>query len=523
MNVSIDRQQAMERRDFDYYEARARDVIFEDITSCEENAEILQKLRDQDTSLDDISITDDYVIADDADRDWFTAGEGDDLGWLGYFIGKSKYLEELFIFSWEGVEHIEALIDGINRNQSISSLYIGTNLGGTSFQYLRPFFRNNNNLAQLTLDFEVGLECAQSIVLTLGESQCQSLTNLRLNDCNLGAEGFIGIATALRAYPQLRGLYLENNNIGLMGCIALGDTLRGWGESNLKYLDLDGNAIGDQGLQALLTAMTNSTLEQLYLSNNLITAVGLRSLSDYFQSESCCLKSLYLSRINFGDEGAVALAEGLNGNKSLTSLYFDPHQSGITHDGWAAFSKLVCDTSNVNNIYLSNHIIRTIGDHEMFSTPLEIRQYLELNGYLHPAIHKIFKSHPDLDMNPFFQWKLKLLPVVVDWFENCRSCMMYVNDPQEMMQRQSLPSRELSALYKFVRGMPSLVVTSYWQQFVVNAQAKRRRIDDERRRLEDERRMLDYDEEAAWLRLGGRPRIEGNSNLVSGSKRMRQE
>ena len=523
MNVSIDRQQAMERRDFDYYEARARDVIFEDITSCEENAEILQKLRDQDTSLDDISITDDYVIADDADRDWFTAGEGDDLGWLGYFIGKSKYLEELFIFSWEGVEHIEALIDGINRNQSISSLYIGTNLGGTSFQYLRPFFRNNNNLAQLTLDFEVGLECAQSIVLTLGESQCQSLTNLRLNDCNLGAEGFIGIATALRAYPQLRGLYLENNNIGLMGCIALGDSMRGWGESNLKYLDLDGNAIGDQGLQALLTAMTNSTLEQLYLSNNLITAVGLRSLSDYFQSESCCLKSLYLSRINFGDEGAVALAEGLNGNKSLTSLYFDPHQSGITHDGWAAFSKLVCDTSNVNNIYLSNHIIRTIGDHEMFSTPLEIRQYLELNGYLHPAIHKIFKSHPDLDMNPFFQWKLKLLPVVVDWFENCRSCMMYVNDPQEMMQRQSLPSRELSALYKFVRGMPSLVVTSYWQQFVVNAQAKRRRIDDERRRLEDERRMLDYDEEAAWLRLGGRPRIEGNSNLVSGSKRMRQE
>eukprot|EP00957_Ditylum_brightwellii_P201152 15324283-Ditylum_brightwellii.AAC.2 len=63
---------------------------------------------------------------------------------------------------------------------------------------------------------------------------------------------------------------------------------------------------------------------------------------------------------------------------------------------------------------------------------------------------------------------------------------------------------------------------SYWQQFVMNAQAKRRRIDDERRRLEDERRRLYYDEEAAWERLGGRPRIEGSSNLVSGSKRRRQ-
>ena len=524
MNVSIDRQQAMERRDFDYYEAHARDVKLEDITSCDGNATILQRLRDQDTSLDDISITDDYSIADDEDNDWFTAGEGDDLGWLGYFIGKSKYLEELFIFSWEGVEHIEALIEGINHNQSIKSLHIGTDLRGVSFRNLRPFFRNNNNrLYRLEFNFEVGLECAQSIAFVLDENRCQSLESLRFEDCNLGEDGFAVIATALRTYSQLESLHLQNNNIGLMGCTALADTLRGWGESNLKYLDLDGNAIGDQGLQALAAGMTNSTLEQLYLSNNLITGAGLRSMSEYFQSESCCLETLNLSRINFGDEGAVALAEGLNGNKSLTSMYLDPNQSGITDVGWAAFSKLLCDTSNVNNIYLSNHIIRTIGDHEMFSTPLEIRQYLELNGYPHPAIHKILKSHPDLDMNPFFQWKLKLLPVVVDWFENCRSCMMYVNDPQEMMQRQSLPSRELSALYKFVRGMPSLVVTSYWQQFVVNAQAKRRRIVDERRRLEDEMRMLDYDEEAAWLRLGGRPRIEGNSNLVSGSKRMRHE
>eukprot|EP00984_Skeletonema_dohrnii_P022697 scaffold11802_cov202-Skeletonema_dohrnii-CCMP3373.AAC.1 len=116
---------------------------------------------------------------------------------------------------------------------------------------------------------------------------------------------------------------------------------------------------------------------------------------------------------------------------------------------------------------------------------------------------KILKSHPDLDMEPFFQLKLKLLPVVGDWFQSARSRML-ANDLGEstLRQRQSLPSRELSALYKFVRGMPSLTAMSYWQQFVMNAQAKRRRIDDERRRLEDERRRLYYDEEAAWERLG---------------------
>ena len=518
-NVSIDRQRAMERRDFDYYEARARGVILAGITSCYENAEILRRLRDQDTSLDAIRITDE---ADEV-RD-FIVEEGDHLGWLGYFIGKSKYLkdldfyspEQLFINSWGEGQNIEAFMEGINHNQSITRLSIDADLGDVNFQSLSPFFRNNNNLAEVEFsNFELGLECAQSIALTLGTRRCQSLKVLRIEGCNLSDGGFAVIATALRAYPQLRELHLENNNIGLMRCIALGETLRGWCTSNLKTLDLDNNAIDDQGLQALAAGLTNSTLEELFLSGNLITGVGLRSFSTYFQSVSCCLKTLNLYGINFGDEGAMALAEGLMGNKFLKSLNFNPDHSGITDVGWAAFSKLVCDPSSINSTYHSNHNIRTIGHN---SSPLDIRQYLGLNGCPHPAIHKILKSHPDIDMEPFFQWKLKLLPVVTSWFGSCRS-RIYLG---ESIHRQSLQNRELSAFYKFVRGMPSLTVISYWQQFVMNAPAERRRVDDERRRLEDKRRRLYYDEEAAWERLGGRPRREGSSNLVSGTKRRRQ-
>eukprot|EP00984_Skeletonema_dohrnii_P034227 scaffold33508_cov96-Skeletonema_dohrnii-CCMP3373.AAC.3 len=484
----------MEMRDFDYYEARAQDVKLEDITSCEGNAEILRRLRDQswDTSLNRLSIADSYV------DDWFIVGEGDDLGWLGYFIGKSEYLGELFIFSWGEEEHIEAFIEGINRNRSIACLSIYADIGGVHFRNLLPFFRNNiNRLAQLELNFEVGLECAQSIAFVLDENRYQSLESLRFEDCNLGEAGFAVIATALRNQPQLEELHLDHNNIGLTGCIALGETLRGWGTSNLKTLDLDNNQIGDQELQALAAGMTNSTLEELYLSDNLITGAGLRSLSEYFQSESCCLKTQNVYRINFGDEGAVALADALMGNKSLTSLHFFPHQSGITNAGWAAFSKLVCDPSSINSTYLSNHNIETIGEHGMRGTPIYIRRYLDLNEHLgrrHAAIHKILKSHSDLDMNPFFQWKLKLLPVVINWFQSARC----------------LQSRELSALYKFVRGMPALTVVSYWQQQGINNQTRRRR--------------LDVEEETAWVRLGGRPRDEGNVEFIQiGAKRMRQE
>eukprot|EP00985_Skeletonema_marinoi_P027201 scaffold21960_cov180-Skeletonema_marinoi.AAC.1 len=493
----------MERRDFDYYEARARYVKLEDITSDENNAEILRRLRDH--SLDMLTIAGYYG------HGHFVVCEGDDFGWLGYFIGKSKCLGYLRIYSLgegEG-QNIEALIEGINRNRSIGSIYIRTDLGDVNFRNLTPFFRNNHRLAQLDLSFEVGLECAQSIAVTLSESQCQSLKKITIEDSNLSDEGLTGIATALRTYPHLSVLSLENNSIGLMGCIALGETMRGWETSNLKVLDLDGNNIGDQGLQALAAGMTNTKLEELYLSGNLITAVGLRSLSEYFQSESCRLKILNVLTNAFGDEGAVALAEGLMGNESLTSLHLS-EESGITDVGWAAFSKLLCDPSSIKSTYHSNHIITTIGEYDMPRTPLNIRRYLELNEYPHPAIHKILKSHPDLDMEPFFQWKLRLLPAVINWFQSARSRMVANDLIGESIQRQNLQSRELSALYKFVRGMPALTVISYWQQQVINIHARRRR--------------LDVEEETAWVRLGGRPRDEGNVEFIQiGTKRMRQE
>ncbi|KAK1734004.1 leucine-rich repeat protein [Skeletonema marinoi] len=278
------------------------------------------------------------------------------------------------------------------------------------------------------------------------QSQCHSLTNLRLDDCNLGDEGFAVIATALRTYPHLS--------------IRYGDG----GASNLKTLDLDDNRIDDQGLQALAAAITNTKLEELYLSGNLITAVGLRSLSTYFQSERCCLETLYLYRVNFGDEGAVALADGLMGNKSLKCLDFHPDQAGITDVGWAAFSKLLCDPSDVNSTYLSNHNIRTIGD---YSAPLDIRRYLDLNGHPHPAMNKILKSHPDLEMEPFFQWKLKFLPVMVAWFERAQG-----NESE-----QSIESRKLSSMYDFVRGMPMLVC--HQGQEKTRRRSRKRRLDGE--------------------------------------------
>jgi hypothetical protein len=97
----------------------------------------------------------------------------------------------------------------------------------------------------------------------------------------------------------------------------------------------------------------------------------------------------------------------------------------------------------------------------------DIKQYLEWNrgGTPHQAaICKILKSQPDLDMKPFFEWKLKFLPLVMNWFEGVRSSMRAYDLGESL---QSVQNRQLSAVYKFVREMPDLVMISYWQQLIV--------------------------------------------------------
>eukprot|EP00984_Skeletonema_dohrnii_P004378 scaffold1562_cov93-Skeletonema_dohrnii-CCMP3373.AAC.6 len=285
----------------------------------------------------------------------------------------------------------------------------------------------------------------------------------------------IEIATALRNQSQLEDLHLKYNNIGRDGCVALGNTLCGWQSSNLKCISLIDNNVDDLGLQALVEGMTNcSNLETVHLCDNRsITAAGIRSMSLLLQSESCSLTELKLHRIHFGDNGAIALADGLRGNNSLSRLFFAPTSAGITEVGWATFSKLLCDTSSINNTYLSNHTIERIGDgcNDYDANPPNIEQYLAWNRDERrdtaTAICKILESHPNLDIKPFFRWKLKFLPVIIHWFGRA----------QEAGLEQSLGGRKLSSVYSFVRGMPMLVIGGHQEK--TRRRSRKRRLDGE--------------------------------------------
>jgi hypothetical protein len=462
-------EEELNKRNEEYYDMLAQIIDLRNITSCKKNREILRKLRDNAWDEDIILTVRNYPSEDNPGGVNFCAEEDDDWGWLGYFIGKNKQIRTLDLAHLTELEcRGYAFMNGLCRNDSIEGLRF--HYTDIDFGLFSHFIIHNSNLKDLRFFYvDIGLENARSLAMALQQRLCKSLTGFCINGNNIEDEALGEITTALRSYPYLKELCVATNSlIGRGGCESLGTIIRS-AALHVKDILFVENDFDDGDLQTLVAALTNtSSLRQLDLSRNRsITATGLRALARLFHS-SCLLETLLLGGMNIGDEGAEVLADGLMGNTSLKHLVITPISAGITSSGWSAFSRLLCDDSSINNTYQSNHTLEHIGgdyyympnpDGSRFHSrggfqgiPSNVAWYLKMNkkySMKDTAKIKIINSHPDIPVEVFFQYKLKLLPFLVRWFgrfgvSKCRT-------PQK---------RELSAVYKFIRGMPMLVVDS---------------------------------------------------------------
>ena len=92
---------------------------------------------------------------------------------------------------------------------------------------------------------------------------------------------------------------------------------------------------------------------------------------------------------------------------------------------------------------------------------------------------KILINYPDLgDMEPFYRWKLKFLPLIADWFQRACYYRNYLEESFEVFQ-----CRELSGVYKFIRGVPLLVSDGYWSQQLEQVHVKKRRFEEAEKQL----------------------------------------
>ena len=102
----------------------------------------------------------------------------------------------------------------------------------------------------------------------------------------------------------------------------------------------------------------------------------------------------------------------------------------------------------MNKTFLSNHTLESLGDDE--DIPADVASLLALNRRFEDkkqvAIKKILKHHRHFDMQPFFEWELKVLPIAVNWFDHAQSI---VND-----NNAGTGKHKLGTIYQFIRAMP---------------------------------------------------------------------
>ena len=87
----------------------------------------------------------------------------------------------------------------------------------------------------------------------------------------------------------------------------------------------------------------------------------------------------------------------------------------------------------------------------MSNLPADIRALLACNSSSDKkqvATKKILQHHQHFDMQPFFEWDLKVLPIAIKWFERARSI--------ESEDEAGINKRKLEAIYQFIRAMPEV-------------------------------------------------------------------
>jgi hypothetical protein len=170
---------------------------------------------------------------------------------------------------------------------------------------------------------------AKDTVLVLQQVQT-SITSVYLGGNGLGVDGAKQIGEWLSAAPRLKTLDVRYNDIAGPGmealCISLVNT-------PVVYLYVEGNQIGDQGaiaLAALLKQVDACQIEEVFLGANQIESAGTIALASCLESNKLVSK-IYLEGNAMGLEGANAFSEALEtlkGDTGLKHLFADNNQIG---------------------------------------------------------------------------------------------------------------------------------------------------------------------------------------------------
>ena len=163
-------------------------------------------------------------------------------------------------------------------------------------------------------DADMEIVAEQAII----KQQCKGLY---LQDNNITSRGASLIAAALKKNTVLGTLNLSNNHISDIGVRSLSETL----SPSLHLLDLSSNDITDLGVQHLAEMLkTNQTLIFLRLSSNQISDQGIQLLATVLARHNHTLREFYIDANRLiGDSSLDSLLQMLQSNRTLKRFGID--------------------------------------------------------------------------------------------------------------------------------------------------------------------------------------------------------
>jgi hypothetical protein len=392
-------------------------------------------------------------------------------------LAKSN-LAELYLRTTIDGEGARTFETDIARNVTINTLDIGPTHFGTAH-----IGRQSSILVAIlksrvaTLVLEHG-NLIDSTVKSLSTALLHNTTLKSLNLSNnmkITPTGWVAFSNVLRdRNTVLETLDLRHNDIGNVGLDALANALGNnsslkelviWGidgisaagwvrfstclsnpTSALERLILWNNSLTNEGIAALANALANnSRLRELDLGcNNDVTIEGWRSLSTVLRSPTSVLETLGLNRHRINDDAMISFANALANNRRLRELH--TNSKSITSDGWAAFTRILCNRASILSTFDSNHTLQRFFKkcHEGLYDPTlpdDLSTFLRMNrenAASQAARLKIIATHfsgGDINTQPFMDVSLSARHHMIVW-----------------MARDNV-----AELYRFLRATPSLL------------------------------------------------------------------
>ncbi|OMJ81006.1 hypothetical protein SteCoe_18619 [Stentor coeruleus] len=202
-----------------------------------------------------------------------------------------------------------------------------------------------------------------------------TLESLYLGSNSIKDEGLEAISSALSKHVEIKELYLGSNSFQEPGLQTFINTIPEL--TNLKVLSLGLSHINDilcTNFAGSLLAMTECSLEILYLNGNEIGDEGLLSLIVAMNSDKVHIKTLHLGDNEFTSVGVKLIADFLETDKDLRRLYLNDNQ--IDLEGCSDISDGLCVNDTLKFLCLGNCGLNDEGFKHILSS-LSVNRSLE--------------------------------------------------------------------------------------------------------------------------------------------------